>query len=150
MIKKLVLGFIATFLLISCTDTAAIYREAMELKKLKPSISRSERDDISGKSGPFDITYIFYQDENGDPRRALVMFDQGDTTLINDHFYTNEKPLYYTQTELISGDTISSCTYFFHHGKCIKRACAYGDYEEEKTVEMDMEFMLTTMKDFTP
>ena len=149
MFRNVVFGLFTSFFLVSCTDTAATYREAMELKKLKPSFTYHERDDISGRHGEFDIEYSGYLDADGDLRRILVRAAKADTTSIDDHFYTNEKPLYYTHTVVVSGDTATSCTYFFHHGKCIKRACAFGEYEEEESAEKAMEFAYRTIKDFT-
>jgi hypothetical protein len=149
MMRKALFGCLATLLLVSCTDTARAYREAMELKKLKPSFTRTEVDDISVKSSLLDITFTGFQDEDGELRRVLAEYEKGDTNWIDDHFYTNNKPLYYTHTEVFNGDTTTSCTCFFHSGKCIKRACAFGDYETEETAEMAMEITFIRMKEFT-
>ncbi len=120
----------------------------MELKKLSPSFTHQDRNVVVNNKGPYNMYYTGFIDKEGDLRRVLIRAEKADTLWIDDHYYSHNKALYYTHTKVLLGDTLKSCTYFFHREKCIKKACAFGSGKEEKEAENAMKYAFKDVQKF--
>lgn len=119
----------------SCTDTAATYREVLEIRKLEPSFTHHEKDDVSGWPGLFDVSYSVYLNEDDEIKRVQTSVSKADTIVKDDYYFDDETGIYFNHYLFANRtDTLEDCTYFFHRGKCIKTVCYYerGELSDEQ------------------
>jgi len=138
----LVFFFASVLVLTSCTDTAATYQEVLEIRKLAPSFTHHERDDVSGWPGQFDVTYSVYLDDH-EIKRMKTSASKADTIVINDYYFDDGTGIYFNHYLVANRtDTLEDCTYFFHRGACIKTVC-YQESGELTDEEAEMAIQAT-------